>query len=541
MDSRAAKAYRQLQQHWKFTRTRAAELLGLSTYVLKEWEHVQEQPAITENSLRGRVRTFSDDQIEFVVRQWKGYSKERKRVKIKAFMKHLNQNWQHQSWLTPVPSRKTVEDILLANDCRKPKPKTKPTHKPRYHPPVKRHFPHAQTVLDGKQVVVSVNGHDYTFVLELCKDMATDAIGGYAVGYSETAELVKQAFNEYCSNNTQPLSTLVDNGSGNVKAAVDLGARGVLMIKAYPYRPETKGQIEGEFSLFERKVSHIVIDGKTEKEQAMSILKKVVEVYLRLRNQTPRCSVCPFTPKKLMNANVDKVEADKAYQLLMAQKDRRKQQAENRLKVSQEFNALVDSIVKEQKLTGDMLTFKKSIKWIELSTLRKAEAQFALQSQRDTFDSGKRTMAYFCAIARNMQLEKDQLRHQQAARLRYGLDQEAKRRRDKIATELAFYKDKIMLEKQPHLVILNAVKGHMNLPESFRDTVSIFKNQIDEALHSIMKKRTKIQRDQLISKTHQEIMKLTDFSLETRYELINQIKERLIQLTENKAKVVTPL
>lgn len=225
-----------------------------------------------------------------------------------AFMKYLRKTWQSQSWLTPCPSRKTVEDMLLANGCRKPR--TQPKSRPNYHPPVKRHFPHAQIVLDGKHVVVSMNGHDYLFVLELCKDMATDAIGGYAVGETETAALVKQAVTDYCANHPQPLAALLDNGSGNLNAAIELGVEGMLIIRAYPYRAETKGQIEGEFSLFEKRVSQIVIEGQTEKELAINILKQIVAVYLRLRNQTPRCSVCPFTPEKLIAAKIDAVDAE---------------------------------------------------------------------------------------------------------------------------------------------------------------------------------------------------------------------------------------
>ncbi len=456
-----------------------------------------------------------------------------------VFMKYLRKNWQRQSWLTPCPSRKTVEDMLLANGCRKPRTKAK--SRPNYHPAVKRHFPHAQIVLDGKQVVVSVNSHDYLFVLELCKDMATDAIGGYAVGETETAAVVKQAVSDYCAKHPQPLAALIDNGSGNLKAAIDLGAEGILMIRAYPYRAETKGQIEGEFSLFEKKVSQIVIEGQTEKELAMNILKQVVEVYLKLRNQTPRCSVCPFTPAKLIAAKIDAVDAEAAYQALKLQQQKQQQQTEQRLKVTAEFNDLVESIVKEHQLQGDMLKFKKSLKWIELATIREAEAQFAVQSQRDNFDPGKRIMAYFYAIARNLQQEKDQQRREQTARRRYGLDQQAKQQRAKIETEFELQKDKQMLDKQPHLAILNAIQCELNLPEAFRTTVTIFKKQIDEAIGSILKKKMKNQRDNFLNKTYQGIMHLVGQSLEPKYELINKIKARVNKLTEYQAKVVTPI
>jgi hypothetical protein len=516
--------------------------LGLSCHIVKQWEQTTSQPATaaaTKGSLQGKNRSLTDRQIDFITKLWQDYGKERKKIKMTAFMKYLRKNWQQQSYLTPTPSRKTVEDLLLANGCRKPKTKAKSRLK--YHPRVKRYFPHAQTVLDGKQVVVWLNGQDYRFVLELCKDMASDGTGGYAIEETETAELVKQAFNNYCANHRRPLATLIDNGSGNVSASVDLGAEGILMIRAYPYRAETKGQIEGEFSLFEKRVSQIVVQGQTEKELAMDILKQIVEVYLKLRNQTPRCSVCPFTPAKLMAAQLDGVDAETAYQALKAQQQQRQQQAEQRLKVSDQYNDLVDSIVKEHQLAGDRLRLKKTMKWIELSTIRKTEAQFSVLSHRDNFDPGKRTMAYFCAMARNFQQEKDQQQREQTARRRYDLDQQSKQQRAKIATELALKKEQQMLEQQPHLAILAAIQCELNLPEAFRAKVAIFKQQIDDTIVSIFKKKLKSQQENFLNKTYQGIMQLVGQSLETKYQFINYIKERVNDLTNFQAKVVTPI
>lgn len=493
--------------------------------------------AASNDPLQGKVKTFSDAQIAFVVGQWKHYEQGRKRIKINAFVRALKKQWSRQTWLTPAPSRKTVEDMLAANGCRKTK--SRRSSKPAYYDRVKRHYPHVQTVLDGKQVKVSLGGRAYEFVMEYSKDMAADAIGGSEVGLSETAEVVSQAFDDHSRNHRQPLSALIDNGKGNLKASVDLGAEGVLVIRAHPYRSQTKGQLEGEFGLFERTVSSIIIEGESQQEQAMNILKKIAEVYLRLRNQTPRCSVCPFTPEKLMKTPLGPEDADKAYQALKTQQEIKRQNTEKNLQISGERNDLVDSIVKEHRLTGDRLRFKRSLKWIELSTLRKAEAAFAAQSQRDTFDPGKRTMRYFYAIARNMQQEIDQARKIQAARRRYGLDQQSRKERENTRDALEAQRQKQLLEAQPHLKIVAALKAEMSLPSSMRETATIFRRQINEAVESILRKKQQRQQT-LINKTHQEIMRLSEFSLETRYDLVDRINERITKLTQTTAKSVTP-
>jgi hypothetical protein len=510
--------------------------LGLTTYKLSTWE----DGAVSGNksSLRGKKSRFDDVQIEFVLNVYKRYAEKRQRVKIVAFMKHLKQQWQDQPWITPLPSRKTVEDMLLAGSCRKAK--TKPAQKRNYHPAVKHFFPHAQAVLDGKEVIVSLGGQEFHFVMEFSKDMATDAIGGFAVGKTETAELVKKAFDNHSRNHQQPLAALIDNGSGNIKAAIHLGAEGVLIIKAHPYRAETKGQIEGEFGLFERKVSRIAIGGQNPEQQAMNILKKIAEVYLRLRNQTPRCSTCPFTPQTLMKAKPDSIAEEQAYKVLKAQQDLKREQQEQRLKIRAEFSDLLDNIVKEHQLSGDLLRLKKSMKWIEISTIKAAEQQFAVQSMRDTFVPAKRTMAYFYAIAKNMQLEKDQKRKEQTARRRYSLDQQAKAQRQEINLALEQQQRNQMLEKEPHVRVIQALKSHMTLPPAFRKTMTIFKNNMDEALLAIIRKKQQT-RDKFIEKVHKGIMALSDLSYEARQQLIDQINQRITELSKTSKKVVTPI
>jgi len=458
-------------------------------------------------------------------------------------MRDLRVQWKQEAWLTPVPSRKTVEDMLFANGFRKPKATINKqcgsTKRSGYYQSMTRYFPHAQSVLDGKEVVVTLNGNEYRFTMEFSKDMATDAICGSAVNLTENAELVKEAFQNHCRKYGKPVATLIDNGKGNLKAAVDLGSEGTLFIKAWPGRAETKGHIEGEFGLFEKKVSHIVIEGETEQKQAMSILKHVSEVYLRLRNQTPRCSVCPFTPQKMMQAKLDSVEAGKAYDVFKERHEIKKKQKEQRLKISEQIKDLVESIVHEHRLTGDLLRFKNSMRWIEVSTLKDAETAFSVQSGRDNFDPSKRTMAYFYAIARNMQIRKDQERKEQTARRRYELSESATANREKVQAALEMQKEKQILEKQPHLKLINALKADMNLPKSLRSKITIFRNQMDQAIMSIIRKKAQ-RRQSLIKKTHESIMEISYLSLEKRYNLIKQVNERINLLSNGKVKVVTP-
>ncbi|HDP98093.1 MAG TPA: hypothetical protein ENN22_02785 [bacterium] len=87
--------------------------------------------------------------------------------------------------------------------------------------------------------------------------------------------------------------------------------------------------------------------------------------------------------------------------------------------------------------------------------------------------------------------------------------------------------------------MLAAIQCELNLPEAFRSTITIFKKQIDEAIVSILNKKLKNQRDNLLNKTYQGIMNLGGQALETKYQFINYIKERVNELTNYQQKVVT--
>lgn len=508
--------------------------MGISTHVLAQLEKSDDE---CEQSFRGKSRTYTDEQIQFITTTYIEYEKERQKVKIMAFIKYLKKQWENQSWLTPTPCRKTVEDILLANGLRKVQPKA--SKKSRYYEPIKKYFPHVQSVLDGKKVVVHVNENSYNFVMEYSKDIATDAIGGSNIGHSETSDLVKGAFQTHAENHQKPLSSLVDNGKGNNKAAIDLGSEGTLFIKAFPYRPETKGHIEGEFGLFERTVSNIHIKGKTEAELALSFLDHLSRLYIRLRNKMPRCSVCPFTPKKLMKANLNQAEAEKAYLALKAEQEKKEKNKEQRLKISEAHHDLLDSIIKEHHLSGNSFRFKQSLKWIELSTIKEAEQVFAVYSQKDNFDEAKRTMAYYSAIARNLQQQKNQQRKEDIAHRRYSLDQSSIMHRKKIESELSLKKEQQRLEEEPNLQIVNAIQAHTNLPVGFRKSVNLYINYIDEAIQSLLRKGKQRQKA-LIEKVKNGIIELSNLSMNERYEWIKYVNERINFFINNKAKVVTP-
>jgi len=507
--------------------------MGVSVRRLAHWQEGSEEVS----SLRDYSSKFSEAQIAFVLHFWNAYGTKRKKVRFSAFMKQLRKAWKDKGWLVRCPSRKTVEDMLSGNGARQPKSAIgKTPHTAR----VKSFFPNAQVSLDGKQVEVLYNGRVHTVTLEISKDLATGADTAVAVGETETYELVKTALAEHRAKHGLPLAALTDNGSANRPLEMELGKHERLLIRAWPRRPQSRGHIEGEFGVFEKNVSHIEIKGRTDEDIVKSIVEVLARLFLRLRNQTPRCRTCPMTPEKLMQYEPSELEREQAYRTLAAEREKRRERQEQAQKLSEQQAALINSVVKEHQLSGDRALLKNSLRRVELAAIREAEQRFYVISQRDTFDPGKRTMAYLCKIALNVQSERDTARRRQIAHRRYGLDQQAERERQKRALQRQWLQDQQQLRKRPHEVILQSFESYCALPESFRSGPSPWQIPLNQALRSIQTRRHSARRHQLMDRVRQLVLAQSEAPLALRYEFITLIDTRMSELDPDTAKSVTP-
>jgi len=507
--------------------------MGVSVDTLAQWEK-QAEP---KPSLRGWKETYSDSMIARVTDLWKAYCSVRKKVKIAAFMKTLRANWKTTDWLLPCPSRKTVEDMLLANGLRQPKP-PKPGAAPVEK--IRQYYPNAQVLLDGKEVEVLYKDQPYCMNLELGKDIASRALTGMAVSESENYPAVKKALDEHVDRYDWPLAALTDNRSANLPLGIELGNNARLLIRARPYRPQSRGPIEQEFGLFEKKVSRIEIKGQTDHQIAMSIVDVLARMYLRLRNQTPRCSTCPMTPEKLMHYQPSELERQTAWRALVAERNKRAEQQERALKIATEKSQLIESVIKEHNLDGDRVLLKKSLRHVELSTIREAERRFYVVSERDTFDAAKRTTSYFRGIALNVQQERDSQCRQKIVQQRYGLEQKSRKARQERLRELQLRAEEHQCQKHPQQAIVQSFHRYCALPQSFRQCTGLWLPGLDKGAEAIKRRRNIARRNQLIDLSRLNILAQCEKPLELRYEFIKILESRMLAIGLNMAKSVTP-
>jgi len=125
-------------------------------------------------------------------------------------------------------------------------------------------FAGAQWVGDGTEIVVNLNGCEFRFNVELFVDAATAAVPGGAVGDSEDAAAVIEAFRDGCRTaQTPPLAVLLDNKECNHTPEVEQSLAPTLLIPATPSRPQNKAHCEGAFGLFVRggqRLTHLGAD-----------------------------------------------------------------------------------------------------------------------------------------------------------------------------------------------------------------------------------------------------------------------------------------
>ncbi|MCP4266440.1 MAG: transposase family protein [Candidatus Brocadiaceae bacterium] len=352
----------------------------------------------------------------------KRYKGEGKIRKSKGYMKWLRKNRSEELKRYPFgKSRRVITEILIANDLYKEKAdKTKYSE---YKPRIKRYYPGAQIVIDGKEIKVIVNGSTYTYNLEMSKDMKSDAITSHVISDEETAEAVASTIQEHIQRHGKPLSVLIDNSTANLSEEVEvlLKDKGIIDIKAYPGNAESKGDIEGEFSKIEEKIGDIRINGKTESEIACSIVETIIKIYVEMRNQTPRCSVCDRVPLELMKYEPSENERRDTIESLNKQKEKSEAiRANKKLNIPEEKELLITGVIERNRLeVTDIDRFKKALSKYDSKAIKEAEDDFYAYSMRETFEETKRTGQYFLGIVKNKQIEIDQERKKELLKNRY--------------------------------------------------------------------------------------------------------------------------
>lgn len=515
-----------------------SEMTGFEEQNLRLWdkgydENLQRQ----REDLRGLNFQVTEGFIEFIVgkaREFLSQRKREKRLRIRSFMKWLNKvNREEVSFFGCGKSRRVITEILVANglyDERLSKRKY-----PGYRPRLSRYCPNAQLVIDGKELAIEFMEERFSFNLEMAKDMVSDVITGHSVTEEEDAQVVWEVLEQHTRRYGAPLALLLDNDKANYKV-VSEKLEEVIPIFAFKGCPQTKAVIEGEFGNLERELGTVRIEGEEKRELAKEILRAMISLYVSLRNQKPRCSICNRTPLKLMEEEPSQEELKRAKEGLKEQQKRSKALREDPPLKPEKVSLIEDIITRDRLYIEDKERFLKTMLKYDEKVIREAEADFFAQSQRDTFSETERTGQYFVGIVRNKQIDLDRERKKELYRKRYSLDQQWQEKRESYRRKQEELKEEETLRKYPEKALLNWITIVFNLNKAIGYQSGFFMDKIKEALGALLKKHNFKERlAQLVDK----IMAIKDWMVEKRLEVVTKVQEWIDQVSVQGVKSVT--
>lgn len=145
---------------------------------------------------------------------------------------------------------------------------------------------------DGKQLNITVNGVRHTFCWYAFCDQHTTLLVGSSVTGAESSDAFLSALKSGRDHQGAfAIGVLIDNRLGESDLSIVRSfciEHGIVLARIFPGNSKSNGNIENNFSIFERFVGDVHVSGKTDKEIAESIANVIVEVFTQQRNHTPR-------------------------------------------------------------------------------------------------------------------------------------------------------------------------------------------------------------------------------------------------------------
>jgi len=353
-----------------------------------------------------------------VAEEWKTLGR---RLRERSFTDHLRK--EHNIDL----SRKTLSDILIANDLHRVSTKRR---RPRFYQSIRQTVPNGLISIDGSAMAIVIDNVPHTFNLEMAVDVRSYCHSAFHIGNTETSEEVIHVIEEHIVNHGLPLGILADHRSGNLSSETlsYLKRKGIDLVPAGPGNPKGNGTIEGAFSKLKDAIGDIRLDTSSPRALAKSVLEIIVSLYIRMRNRIPRTGE-KATPIKTIKLTVPEEERKKL---------REHYQSRIKKTTDPDLNTKLDRldwIIRSHNLEIDEPSYKRAQKCIaacELAAIAGSEEAFLVAIRRD---KGRCTLPYFFGILRNKQKDMDDDAYRKYCIKRYDYNSILKRDRKIQETE----------------------------------------------------------------------------------------------------------
>ena len=365
---------------------------------------------------RGKAGKVTIEVVRKVVDTARTLKAKNRRLRLKDFPREMNNQ------LPIALSKKTIEQILIANDLWKTSTRRK---RPQFYQNLCQRIPNGLLSLDGSELVVWIDDLGLKFNVELAVDVGSFCHTGYSIDRTETAEAIIRAIEQHRDQWGNPLGVIYDHGRANLSDDVMgyLNTHGIESVPVGPANPKGNGTDEGAFSQMKKTLGTIRLNTSSPQALGRSILQKLIEVYVTMRNQMA-LRKNEITPLSQMQIPATEAQRQMERQRLVAHKESRKKTPSDPYKTER-----LHWIVQHHGLILEPPALKRAeecIQYYDVEVIAKSEQAFLKAVNRK---SERRTIAYFFGILKNIQQEVDDDSYQLYCRERYNHDTMLKNQR----------------------------------------------------------------------------------------------------------------
>ena len=386
----------------------AAWLLKVSFSVIGDWNHGfdEEMRPIKVPDSRGKKSKITVGMVRVIVAAAESLKSLGGRLRIKGFTKKLKT--EHGINL----SRRKVQEILVANDLFAVRTRKR---RPQFYQSLRKEIPNGLVSVDGSELIVWLDGEPYKFNLELSVDVKTFNHTGFSVGDTENSDEVIKVLEAHRKDWGNPLGVLCDSGKWNLSEQVRsyLQVNDIELVPAGPSNPKGNGTDEGAFSQMKQVLGTIKLDLSSPRSLARSVLEKLISLYITMRN---RMSVKgnTLTPFQGMGTPTSKEQRAQERQRLKEFNKAKRESGKDRTKLDHLYGLIDYHRIAVEP--SPLKRAEKTIKAYELAAIIAAEEAFVKAVNRKV---ERKNLAYFFAILRNIQQQRDDEAYRQFCRQHY--------------------------------------------------------------------------------------------------------------------------
>jgi len=337
------------------------------------------------------------------------WSKKKNRIILKEFTRHPARNYSIDL------NKKTVSDILVANDLRETNTRKK---RPAFYQSLCQIISNGLLSIDGSEFTVFLDDDPYKFNVESAVDVFSNLCGAFSVSDEETSKEVLKVLEAHRQKWGAPLGMLSDHGSANLSDAVRawLEKHDVELVPVGPANPKGNGAIEGSFGRLKRIMGTIRIDMSSRQAMAKSVLEMIVNVYVKMQSRLPS-GACQQSRLSVMGTPVNpktrEIEKERLGDYLSSKE---KSNEEPKLNI-------LYGMIRHLNVNPDIKVLKRAEKTIihyDIEGIRKSEALFVKAVSRKP---QRLNLAYFFGILKRVQQERDDQVYADYCRKKYHYDQ----------------------------------------------------------------------------------------------------------------------